>query len=271
MSTSPSSLTGSERGRVVFVHGSLSSSRIWRPYLEVLGSRESIAVDLPGYSGAPAPSSSTYRLSDAAAAIRTSLERRSAPADIVAHSFGGAVALRYALENPARVSSLTLIEPSWFGVLSDLGEPGRLALRAIQSVARGFTACDPDQDRLFAMARFVDYWNGRHAWRELAVERQETLALKSDQVRRDFEAIFAERLPLAAFRKFFVPTLIVTGTTSPAAALLVAHGLARAAPRASLVSVAGAGHTLPMTHVADLIRILCARLEVDASPTLMAA
>ena len=271
MSTGPSHPTNSEHCPVVFVHGSLSSSRIWLSYAEALGSRESIAVDLPGYGGALAPSSSRYRLSDAAAAISTALTHRSEPADIVAHSFGGAVALRYALENPARVSSLTLIEPSWFGVLSDLGEPGRLALRAIQSVARGFTACDPDQDRLFAMARFVDYWNGRHAWRELAVERQETLALKSDQVRRDFEAIFAERLPLAGFRKFFVPTLIVTGTTSPAAALLVALGLARAAPRASLVSVPGAGHTLPMTHVDDLTRILRARLEADAAPTLMAA
>src|SRR5829696_9965332 len=127
MSTGHSHPINSEHRRVVFVHSSLSSSRIWRSYAEALGSRESIAVDLPGYGGASAPSSSRYRLSDAAATISTALTHRSEPADIVAHSFGGAVALRYALDNPARVSSLTLIEPSWFGVLSDLGEPGRLA------------------------------------------------------------------------------------------------------------------------------------------------
>lgn len=265
MASGRSDGTTSRHGPVLFVHGSLSSSRIWRPYADALRTRRTIAIDLPGYGDEPACVNATYRLSDAAAPIRKALADHSEPADIVAHSFGGAVALRYALANPARVSSLTLVEPSWFGVLSHLGEPGRAALRTIQSVARGFLACDPEQDRLFAIARFVDYWNGRRAWRELPVDRQEALALKSDQVARDFDAIFAERLPLAAFRKFFVPTLIVTGTTSPAAALVVAQGLARAAPRACLVPVAGAGHALPTTHVADLTRILRARLEPDAS------
>jgi pimeloyl-ACP methyl ester carboxylesterase len=256
---------------ILFVHGSLSSRHVWAPYQAALAGRRTLAIDLPGYGAQPGCAEEIpYRLTDAAAPISRTMASIDT-VDIVAHSFGGAVALRYALENPARVRSLTLIEPSWFGVLPHLGLPGRAALRAIQSVARGFLACDPDQDRLFAMARFVDYWNGRHAWRELRVERQEILALKSDQVRRDFEAIFAERLPLAAFRKFFVSTLIVTGTTSPAAALLVAEGLARAAPRASLVSVPGAGHALPMTHVGDLTRILRARLEVDAAPIMMAA
>jgi pimeloyl-ACP methyl ester carboxylesterase len=101
--------------------------------------------------------------------------------------------------------------------------------------------------------------------------RQETLALKSNQIRRDFEAIFSERLRLAAFRKLNVPTLVVTGTASPAAALFVAEGLARAAPRASTVTVTGAGHMLPITHAPDLIRILRSRFEVGASLSLKAA
>ena len=74
-----------------------------------------------------------------------------------------------------------------------------------------------------------------------------------------------------ALPEAYVPTLVVTGTTSPAAALLVAEGLARAAPRASTVTVTGAGHMLPITHAPDLIQILRSRFEVGASSSLKAA
>ena len=196
---------------------------------------------------------------------------RSEPVDVVAHSFGAAVALRFALEDHARVRTLTVVEPILFRLLRDLGPRAGDALRGIERIARGFTPSGPDQDRMFAIARFVDYWNGARTWAALPSQRQEMLALKSDQVRRDFEAIFSEPLCLPAFRKLNVPTLIVTGTVSPAAALLIAEGLARVAPRASSVAIAGAGHMLPVTHTPDLLRILQARLEVHASPTFKAA
>jgi pimeloyl-ACP methyl ester carboxylesterase len=231
-----------------------------------------IAIDLPGYGDEAAwPEGVPYRLSTGAAILRKAIEGRREPVDVVAHSFGAAVALRFALEDQARVKTLTLVEPTLFRLLRDLGPRGRDALRGIERIARAFTPSGPDQDRMFAIARFVDYWNGARTWAGLPSQRQEMLALKSDQVRRDFEAIFSERLCLAAFRKLNVPTLIVTGTESPAAALLVAEGLARVAPRASLVTIAGAGHMLPVTHTPDLLRILQARLGMHASPTLKAA
>ena len=257
---------------IVFVHGSLSSRRIWAPYIAAFGTRETIAIDLPGYGEeAACPASSPYRLSNGAAILRRTIEGRSEPVDVVAHSFGAAVALRFALEDHARVRTLTVVEPTLFRLLRDLGPRAGDALRGIERIARGFTPSGPDQDRMFAIARFVDYWNGARTWAALPSQRQEMLALKSDQVRRDFEAIFSERLCLPAFRKLNVPTLIVTGTVSPAAALLIAEGLARVAPRASSVAIAGAGHMLPVTHTPDLLRILQARLEVHASPTLKAA
>jgi pimeloyl-ACP methyl ester carboxylesterase len=258
--------SGSETAPVIFVHGSLSSRHMWAPYAAALGSRPSIAIDLAGYGDEPAwPGGLPYRLSDAAAPIRRVVPDSGDPVDIVAHSFGGAVALRYALENPARVSSLTLIEPSWFGVLGDRGPRARPALRRITTIRHGFATAQGDPHRLSAMERFVDYRNGPRTWTRLSVARKASLAVKSEQVRRDFEAIFAERLRLAAFRRLDVPTLVATGTTSPAAALLAAEALVRAVRSASWVTVAGAGHMLPSTHVADLAAILRARLEMNAA------
>ena len=80
---------------IVFVHGSLSSRRIWAPYSADFGTRETIAVDLPGYGEEAAwPESAPYRLTNAAVILRRAIEARREPVDLVAHSFGAAVALR---------------------------------------------------------------------------------------------------------------------------------------------------------------------------------
>ena len=152
-----SSSHAAETVPIVFVHGSLSSRHMWASYPAALGSRSAIAIDLPGYGDEPAwPTDRRYRLTDAAAPIRRALRDCDDPVGIVAHSFGGAVALRYALENPGRVSSLTLIEPCWFGLLGDVGPRGHAALKRIRAIGRAFTPSAPDQDRMFAVAQFVD-------------------------------------------------------------------------------------------------------------------
>src|SRR4051794_36872135 len=131
---------GTGTGPILFVHGSLSSRHMWASYPAALGSRPAVAIDLPGYGDERAwPDDRPYRLTDAATPIRRALRDCGDPVDIVAHSFGGAVALRYALENPGHVSSLTLIEPSWFGLLGDVGPRGHAALKRIRAIGRAFT------------------------------------------------------------------------------------------------------------------------------------
>src|SRR5215216_325027 len=84
-----------QTGPIVFVHGSLSSARIWAPYAAAMATRKTICIDLPGYGAEPAwPAEAPYRLNNAAATIKRALEGRSERADLVAHSFGAAVALR---------------------------------------------------------------------------------------------------------------------------------------------------------------------------------
>jgi pimeloyl-ACP methyl ester carboxylesterase len=256
---------------VLFLHGSLSSRRMWAAYQAALAPRVSRAIDLPGYGEAPAVTEvGPCRLTEVVRIIRPALSALTT-AHVVAHSFGGAVALRLAIESPSLVRTLTLIEPTCLFLLRHMGPQVSDALAGIERIGQAFLRPDGGEQQRCAMARFVDYWNGHGAWAALPPERQQALALKSDQVRRDFEMLSGERLPLAALRRLAPPTLIVTGTTSPAAALCMADGLRRAAPRASLIAVPGAGHMLPMTHAPELIRILRDRLELDDRSDLMAA
>ena len=75
------------------------------------------APDLPGHGHAP-PLAPGQDLHDAAVAIGlAAIAQAGPPVDLIGHSFGGTVALRIALERPALVRSLTLIEPVLFSIL----------------------------------------------------------------------------------------------------------------------------------------------------------
>src|SRR5215471_15822402 len=98
---------------VVLLHSSASSSAQWRSLTRALQPHRCVfAPDLPGYgrseqrSGPGLPG-----LADAAAMIGTVLGGSAERIHLVGHSYGAAVALRFAADHPERLLSLTLIEP----------------------------------------------------------------------------------------------------------------------------------------------------------------
>jgi pimeloyl-ACP methyl ester carboxylesterase len=118
---------------VVFVHGNASSSRFYGELLADLPDRyRAVAPDLRGYGHSERrPIDATRGLRDFAEDVRAlvttlGLDR---PA-FVGWSTGGGVAMRYAIEHPAGVSSLALLNP-----VSPHGYGGTL---------RDGTPCQPD-------------------------------------------------------------------------------------------------------------------------------
>lgn len=263
--TLPSGRSPDRPAPLLLVHGSLASSRMWTPYFDALGPERVIAVDLHGYGAAPEwAGPGPMRLADGGALLRRVCADCVEPVHVVAHSFGGAVALRWALENPERVASLTLIEPACFFLLQHLGPRAAEALGAIRRVADGFDAIRGDALQTCAMQRFYDYWNGPGSWNVLSGSRRHMLLTRFAQVGRDFAAIFAERFSPHALRRLSRPTLVVMGARSTPAALLTSEIIADATPGALAVSVPGAGHMLPVTRPAALIAILRALLGIAA-------
>ena len=239
---------------VVLLHSSASSGRQWRPLAEALADRfHVVAPDLYGYGRTGAwPAETPLTLSDEAALVRAAIDasaaRQTSTLHLVGHSYGGAVALRFALENPERIRSLTLIEPVAFHLLRDgarsdralLGEVALLARAVSDAVAAGA----PDR----AMAHFVDYWNGAGAWARLAAETRDQLTARAQKVALDFAAVEAERTRLDAHRKITAPGLVLLGTESPRPTRRIAAMLAATLPSARHQAIAGAGHMAPLTH-----------------------
>jgi pimeloyl-ACP methyl ester carboxylesterase len=237
----------------LLLHSSASSSAQWRALAEGLkaGCRV-LAPDLYGYGETdPWPGAGPLSLADEAALAGSVLQPGDDPIHLVGHSYGGAVALRLALEHPERLRSLVLIEPVAFHLLRGAppnsmdrrlwGEVMAIAARVRRATANG--------DYRGAMARFVDYWNGAGAWARLSPETQAALSRRTPKLGLDFWATMAEATPRADYGRVAVPVLILSGTLSPRPTRRIAELLAGTLPNVRLGAIGGAGHMLPLTHM----------------------
>src|SRR5262245_10636432 len=105
---------------VLLLHSSAASGGQWRSLAQRLQTRyRVIAPDLHGYGQSDqAPLPAEPGLADAAALVEAVLAREAAGRiHLVGHSYGGAVALRFAADRAERLLSLTLIEPVSFHLL----------------------------------------------------------------------------------------------------------------------------------------------------------
>ncbi len=148
---------------VVFLHGNLSSSRFWEETMLALPADvHAIAPDFRGFGRTePRAIDATRGLRDFADDLHALLEETGhsgARPHLVGWSAGGAVAMQYAIDHPARVASLTLLAPMspfGFGGTRDLsGTPcapsyagsgaGTAAAEFVQRLRAGDVSEDSD-------------------------------------------------------------------------------------------------------------------------------
>lgn len=111
---------------LVLVGGGLTGWVSWGPHARRLSATREVVLLQPvsvelGLEGAPLPPD--YSIKTESSAIASALDDHGlgGPIDVVAWSFGGLVALDYALDNPHRIRTLTLIEPPAFWILRATG------------------------------------------------------------------------------------------------------------------------------------------------------
>jgi pimeloyl-ACP methyl ester carboxylesterase len=166
---------------------------------------------------------------------------------LVGHSYGAAVAAKAALAMPGRVVSLTLYEPTLFGLLEQEAPGGRAAAGIADTAAAAAAAIDRG-DLHAAAGVFLDYWMGPGTWAATPEARRATVAEAMRPIRGWAEAVFNEPTPLSAFGALQLPVLLMSGATSPASAHGVVRLLASALPRVQRLDLPGIGHMGPVTH-----------------------
>ena len=234
---------------VVCLHSNASSSSQWRGLMELLAPRfRVLAPDSYGSGKSPEwPSDRQIRLVDEVALIEPVLHDAGLPLTLVGHSYGAAIALRAALDQPARVRRLVLYEPTLFSLVDADAPPPNAADGIRQAVATAALALDRgDRDR--AAEAFIDYWMGEGTWRLMPEPRRQPIAASAVNVRRWAHALFTEPTPLQAFRALDVPVLFLLGGRTTASARGVARPLIAALPRVEVVEFEALGHMGPVTH-----------------------
>jgi pimeloyl-ACP methyl ester carboxylesterase len=230
---------------VVCLHCSASTSGQWRPLMDLLADRyHVIAPDLYGSGRSPPwPGERPMWIDDQIELLAPALEHAGEGFHLVGHSYGGAIALKAALSLRPRLLSLTLYEPVLFSVLLN-DAPESDAAREILAVRDDTAHLGPEG----VAQRFIDYWMGAGTWAAMPESRRAALATAVRAMKPEWHSAFNEPTPLQAFRALDVPTLLLTGTASTAAARGVARLLAGVLPNVQTEELAGLAHMAPVTH-----------------------
>lgn len=249
---------------IVFVHGLAASLAFWysagAPFFSLLG--PCLLYDLRGHgkSDMPAQGYGVSRMTDDLEAV---LDRHDiSRAHLVAHSFGGLIALLFALRHPERVASLVLadvrlrmIQPTIDIEASQLPHAIRQRLEALGVDVAAVERPDDGVGYLSAVARVEVAAKAeaagmlrhlfhhprlfrvkRNAMRWIRLIEETTLA--QDIVDMPFEADDLARIDC--------PVLMLVGgrsTTVPSA-----QAIARLCPSATLMEIPNVGHFFPIGH-----------------------
>jgi pimeloyl-ACP methyl ester carboxylesterase len=241
---------------VLAIHGSASSGKQWRALQVALGSeRRVFAPDLPGYGGGAANRDRLNMLSGLLCQIGQ-------PVDLVAHSFGGAIALKLAELWPRQIARLTLYDPL-------VVEPAR-ADRPLQpdEFARlvSITVGHAPESCLEA---FMDFWAGAGTWNSLNAMQKARLLDMHPSLMRDVREILRGDWAVPEPR-FAGPLTVLRGALSPEITRIMCQRLTVIYPHAQMRELPGFGHMTPLTAAEAVAQKLRACLAPE-TPSLRKA
>jgi haloalkane dehalogenase len=238
---------GNARGTLLCVHGYPESSHMWSTLVEraAAGGWRALAPDLPGYGDSPPDPPHTWaRMVDTLDAFHT--DHVDGPVALCVHDWGGLIGLRWASDNPEKVSALVISatgffpDGKWHGLAQAMRTDGH-GEEIVDAVTR-----ETFGQTIAALAPGIGEQALDHYFKAYAdpVRRRGQLELYRSG---DFSELEPYRGRLAAL----VPTLLLFGTEDPFVPVAAAHRFAREMPHARLEILDGVGHFL-FDEVPDL-------------------
>ncbi|MEZ4404008.1 MAG: alpha/beta hydrolase [Kofleriaceae bacterium] len=224
---------------LILVHGSATDHATWTIQLagRLPATYQVVAYDRRGAGRSPAtPGVAWHSIEEHARDLAELIDAAGAPALVAGSSCGAVVVLEACRRYPRAIRGAVLVEPP-VAPTDDaaLAPPGFL----------------PDLDRLAATegpeaasARFLVTVLGPEAWARMPKLFQARAAREWPQIRADCHALDAYRVDYPSLGKVDVPVRLLGGDRSAPYFRPTLTALAAALPRATLVTIAGAGHML---------------------------
>jgi 3-oxoadipate enol-lactonase len=249
----PGSASGAPR--IVLSHTLAMDRTIWAPLLAALPEFEILTYDVRGHgesTKAPGPYAPSTFADDLAELLRGVGWHR---AIVVGASMGGSISLQFAIEHPAMVAALGLVDTTaWYGT----DAPSAWRDRAKKAEADGFAA-------LIGFQQTRWFSDGFRAAHPEIVQRTNDIFVRNDVASYvatcDYLGAFDARATLAAI---VAPTEVLVGADDYATPVDMAEELERSIPGAHLTIVPDVRHLTILEvpdRVADLVRTLDARAK----------
>lgn len=235
---------GEGPANVLALHCGLGQGGMWRKAAQALSDRCTIhAPDLPGHGQSP-PFPQGRDVHDAACDLL--LPHLSDEIHLAGHSFGATLALRLAQESPARIASLTLIEPVFFAAARDS------ALKRDHKAAEAALYVECDAGNLPQAVRlFHALWGGGVPWDSFPQKVQDAMAGQMPFVRATEPALWQDRAGMllpGSLEKITCPVTLLRGSQTVPIIAEVHKGLMARLPHAREVVVPDAGHMVLLSH-----------------------
>ena len=241
---------------MLMIHGGRDHCRNWDWTAEALRDRyHIIAPDLRGHGDSQWMIGSSYEMNDYVYDIAQLIHQKGlAPLTIVAHSMGGAIALRYAGLYPENVKKLIVIEglgpsPKMLADRKAVSDDQRIRnwideVRRLSSrQPRRYESIEEAYKRMQEENPHLSPERARHLTVHGVSQNEDgTYSWKFDNYVRAFSpAGFDEKVTAELWNRITCPTLLIRGTESWASDPL-ADGRAKHFRNATVVAVKGAGH-----------------------------
>ena len=234
---------------VLCLHASASAGRQWRLLAESLGTGYRLLTpDLLGYGEGDFARSGRFSLEDEVEHVLSQLGDDESRLHVVGHSYGGAVALRFALRHPERVVSLTVYEPAQPLLLFEDGLHTSEA-REVRCLREAFVShAKSTFGRWRAAREFVNYWSGSKAWDSLRFAQRRRITGLVPKIAAEWDALFASSAALGDVSVLTMPVKILFGSRTRRTAKRVCELLQERIRGSRLVQVDGLEHMGPLTH-----------------------
>ncbi|WP_173485287.1 MULTISPECIES: alpha/beta fold hydrolase [unclassified Aliiroseovarius] len=233
----------------LLLHCSLAHSGAWRGVARLLDDDLSmLAPDLPGHGQSGDWDPQRDYTAQAVDAVLGLLDREATgPVDLVGHSFGAVIALRVAQIAPAKVRSLTLIEPVLFAAAR-----GQEVFDALDGFMNGaFASAFHAGDRIEAARLFHGLWGGGTPWERLPTILRDDMAARIHLIVACAPVTGDDlygQAALGALEALTMPCLLIEGAQSPSIVAAIHDVFEARLPDVRRVVVEGAGHMAPISH-----------------------
>ena len=230
---------------LVLLHGFAMHGGLFTPIVDALARRRTVhVVDLPGHGFSAPPAS--YTLDAMVHAVDVALGAQGATIELLGWSLGGAVALRWAMLQPARVRRLALVATNAAFVARD-DWPHAMARATLSHFGDELRIAYELTLKRFVALQVQGSEEGRHTLAELRARLFQRGRPAPDVLQRVLDMLMHIDLR-SDVASIEAPALVVSGERDTLVPVAAGAWLARTLPHGRHVAMSGAGHAPFLSH-----------------------